>query len=94
MLRLPEFFVTCVLAAAPASTHSWFPKECCNLRDCYEIAADEVQQTPRGYKVKNTGQLIQNSEIRQSPDGKYYRCSRLGDRRYWTFCLFVPKPSV
>ncbi|MDQ0474510.1 hypothetical protein [Labrys wisconsinensis] len=81
--------------APPAAAHQaptgWqYPVECCGGHDCYEIQASDLQVVAGGWKVLATGQIFGSSQVRHSPDGRYYRCSYGGDPARTTNCLFVP----
>lgn len=69
------------LVTAPAWAHDFYPWECCSARDCYELTDAEVEILPEGIKIRSTGEVIPHEAItRRSPDGKWHRCSKQGDR--------------
>jgi hypothetical protein len=83
-------------AAFPASSHEaaggWtYPAECCSSTDCYEVAPSEVVPRGDGWVVVATGEYFARGWFRESPDGRFHRCSAdSGDRSAHTYCLFVP----
>lgn len=71
----------------------WFPTACCGMGDCFKEAVNNVEQTPTGWKLKNTGEIIPYTAPREphgdasagsqliSPDGNYWRCPENADPR-------------
>lgn len=82
-----------------AKPNGWsYPFSCCSGYDCREVKAGEkgaVQETPKGYVIKATGELIPfgDTRIKNSPDGEYHWCSVAGADDSRTICLFVPPPA-
>jgi hypothetical protein len=35
----------------------------------------DVEATPTGYRIRQTGEVIPYSRVRPSPDGQFHRCS-------------------
>jgi hypothetical protein len=102
-LPRPSLLVSALLAPVvwcltplPASSHQaaagWtYPAECCSGIDCYEVAPSEVAPRGDGWVVVATGEYFARGWYRESPDGRFHRCSAgSGDRRAHTYCLFVP----
>ena len=82
--------------AQPAFAHEaasgWsYPALCCSGMDCYEISESEIQPAGAGWRVKRTGEVIYRPQLKDSPDGRFHRCSKNnGDPSASTICLFVP----
>lgn len=83
-----------ILCAMPAYAHEapsgWsYPAECCSDRDCAPLAESE---TPKpldgGAWLLSTGEVVQKSKVKFSPDGLYHLCR--GVSGGMIFCLFVP----
>ncbi len=82
---------------APALAHDapsgWsYPFSCCSGYDCRPVSAKTIDQSPAGYVIANTGEIVgyTDSRIRNSPDGEYHWCSVAGRNDGRTICLFVP----
>lgn len=88
-------------ACGRAEAHDWYPNDCCNARDCYEISASEIEMLPSGaYRIKATSEIfsppgsnISLSHYRFSPDGNFHRCSWNAAREATSICLFIPQPN-
>lgn len=83
-------------ARAHEAPRGWsYPMNCCSNYDCREIAGDRVATVPGGYKIKATGEVIGNTDLRlrDSPDGQTHWCSEGGRDDGKTICLFVPPPA-
>jgi hypothetical protein len=66
--------------------------ECCNLMDCREVAPGAVSETPEGYVIKLTGELIPygDKKIKPSKDEFFHHCTKQGKPEGETICLYVP----
>lgn len=66
--------------------------ECCNLMDCREVPDSAVEEGPKGYVIKATGEVIPYSDkkIKQSKDERFHWCSKGGKPDTDTICLYVP----
>jgi hypothetical protein len=67
--------------------------ECCSSLDCFQAPPGEIAETPLGYRVRSTGELIPyaDSRIKRSRDEFFHRCSPGGDARAKrSICLYVP----
>lgn len=74
-------------ALAHFAPKGWeYPWECCHDHDCAEIADSRVHTSPSGYVVDEHF-VIPQSEVRQSPDGKYHACFPRPDKLR---CFFAP----
>jgi hypothetical protein len=84
--------VFAVKAFAHQAASGWtYPLECCSDRDCAEYPAENVQILSTGFLLKPTGEFIDRSKARVSPDGRYHLC------RYpagTIICFFYPPPST
>lgn len=79
--------------AHEAPTGWAFDPACCGNGDCKPIAATDVRETPNGYLIEPTKELIpyQSPKVRISPDGMPYRCSVQGKVTGATYCLYISK---
>ena len=92
------FLAATVIWQPPAIAHSWYPKECCDDRDCTPVA----KVAPLMSKDGNHSFLIISSllgkavvpadfPVRVSKDGRIHICMSydpFGDRS--VVCLFMP----
>ncbi len=72
-----------------------YPWSCCSGMDCRQVPATAIGQTPEGYVIKATGEVIPygSKKIKDSPDGEFHWCSKQGKDDGETICLFIPPPS-
>jgi hypothetical protein len=73
-------------ARAHEAPSGWsYPVQCCSNRDCAEIPASRVKESPQGYRVTlvpgdhdfvkaQTSWLIPYEKTKPSPDGVYHIC--------------------
>jgi len=74
-------------AMAHDAAMGWsYPWECCHDHDCTEISADRVHTSPSGYVIDGHI-VVPQSEVRQSPDGRYHACFPKPDKLR---CFFAP----
>ena len=79
-----------------AQPNGWaYPYSCCSGVDCREVSSGPnglIHETPSGYQVGSTGEVIPYSDTRlkDSPDGAVHWCSVAGKADGKTICLFVP----
>lgn len=67
--------------------------DCCSLTDCAQMPHGEIQETPQGYLVRSTGEVIAygDKRLRQSKDEFFHRCAKNGDFKSETsLCLYTP----
>jgi hypothetical protein len=67
--------------------------DCCSFTDCRQIASDAVSETPQGYLVKLTGEVIPYGDrrLKQSKDEFYHQCTKGGDpKAAHSICLYTP----
>jgi len=78
--------------AHQAPTGWTYPWACCHDMDCREVKSTSIRESPKGYVIRSTGEIIPmtDSRIRNSPDGEYHWCSVAGRDNTRTICLFVP----
>jgi hypothetical protein len=77
-----------VMASGVASSHDWYPKECCSGKDCAPLAANQVTRVANGYWIYNR-QFWARDKIKQySPDGQYHVCKNPGAEK--AHCFFPP----
>lgn len=93
---------TLLFAAIPAFAHDappsksqplgWtYDQACCSINDCHPLASDSVFETPKGYVIKATQELIPYNDrrIHRSKDELYHQC----ENKYVSgesLCLYVP----
>lgn len=72
-----------------------YATSCCNTVDCREVGSAIIGETKDGYKIKTTGEVIPHNDkrIKDSPDGKFHWCSKMGRDDTETICLYRPPPS-
>lgn len=71
-------------------TYGW---DCCSSTDCSQSSSDDISETPAGYVVKRTGEVIGYSDkrLRRSKDEFFHRCAPKGDfDAPKSLCLYVP----
>lgn len=69
-----------------------YPMSCCAGYDCREVPASAIGEKKAGYVILRTGEVIPygDSRLRDSPDGIFHWCSRMGSDTGNTICLYVP----
>lgn len=70
-----------------------YPWACCSNMDCKPLADGAVAETPSGYVIKSTGEVIAYADkrVKDSPDGQTHWCAhQAGLDAGHTICLFVP----
>jgi hypothetical protein len=86
-----------------AQPQGWkYPFSCCSGFDCRKVGTEgsgakvTVAETPHGYKISTTGEVIAygDKRIKDSPDGDFHWCSVAGADDSRTICLFVPPPAI
>lgn len=70
--------------------------ECCNLMDCREIGGSLIEETPKGYVYKVTGEVIPygDKKIKQSRDEFYHLCTKGGADDTAVICLYTPNRGL
>lgn len=66
---------------------------CCSDKDCKPVAAGEVRETPQGYLLVKTGEVVgyQDTRIKDSPDGTFHVCQVAGDfEKGRILCIYRP----
>lgn len=67
--------------------------ECCSLTDCKRMEAADIKETPEGYLVVRTGEVIpyRDYRIKDSKDEYFHRCAPGADfDNKRSLCLYVP----
>lgn len=95
---LAWYFLASTASAHDAPTGWTYPYSCCSGQDCREVTSGpqgKVRETPQGYQIASTGEVIPYGDIRvkDSPDGAFHWCSVAGAEDTRTICLFVPPRS-
>lgn len=81
-----------VVFAHDAPSGWTYPLGCCSDYDCRQVDKSTVRETPEGFVIVATGEIIPmlDRKVRESPDGEYHWCSTAGSVTGKTICLFVP----
>lgn len=96
--------VIIMIAGPPALAHDapptpqyplgWkYPWSCCSNMDCQHIDDAAIKETPEGYTIVSTGEVVAygDKRIKDSPDQEFHWCAhRNGIDSGHTICLFVP----
>ena len=87
-------FVSGTRAHQAASGWDYSPSCCSNL-DCREVSSDAIKESPNGYVIKTTHEVLgyNDPRLRESPDGEYHWCSVGGLPDSRTVCLYRPMPA-
>lgn len=70
-----------------------YPWACCSNLDCRSLPDGAVKETPQGYVIPGTGEVVgyQDKRVKDSPDGQTHWCAhQAGLDAGHTICLFVP----
>lgn len=89
------FFVASIGAvfSHEAPTGWSYPPLCCSNQDCRQADPREVRETPDGYLLVTTGEVVPylNYRVKQSPDGLFHVCQQAGNFDSGRIlCLFAP----
>lgn len=96
--------LTSVLLASGAYAHEapksvsqplgWlYPYACCSTIDCRPATEGEVRETPNGYLMSATGEVVPYTDkrVKDSPDGLFHTCQQGGNFDTGrVLCLFRP----
>jgi hypothetical protein len=65
---------------------------CCSSFDCRPVERDAIIESPDGYVIRATGEVIPYSsrKVRHSQDSDFHWCSVGGKPDSRTLCLYVP----
>jgi len=90
------FALACWMFSKPAHAHDeWLnhrqvdpltKRLCCSQADCHPVDASLVHATNGGYRLDDTGEIIEYDRAQPSPDGFYWACRW----NHMTQCLFAP----
>lgn len=90
--------MTGILLASYILAHHFYHYECCSDRDCFPVPFEEVQQTPKGYRIKRTGQMLFYGDTRIKPtppedaQQRYHVCTTSGKLDgSMILCLYAPQ---
>lgn len=74
-----------------------YPWACCSNQDCRRLETGEIEETPKGYLIVKTGEVISygDKRVKDVPpgtgDNDYHWCAhQAGADAGHTICLFVP----
>lgn len=66
--------VAACVVAREASSHSWYPMQCCHDKDCHPIdSCEEIEDLPDG-KVRWRGMIFDKDRVHPSQDAKCHVC--------------------
>ena len=79
-----------LLAAAPASAHSWYPEECCKQKHCHPAPCDAIKPDGAGFwwfdDATQQRIFFEHGQVKSSQDDLCHVCV-MG----WTgVCIFLP----
>jgi len=80
-------------AQAHMAPSGWmYDYACCSGIDCRQVPDNAIKQSPAGYVIEATGELIPygDKRIRNSKDQYYHWCSIGGRPDTKTICLYRP----
>lgn len=87
----------------PVFAHSWYDKDCCDIRDCEPMTEDYLPVEGGMYVLPN-GERVSVDKTRPSLDGKFHWCRSIawaeGQKRTLIRpadkpnCLYVPNNGV
>lgn len=60
--------------AGSAFPHDWYPRECCDERDCEPMPEEFVERRPEGYYIIPLDRVIPYEAANTSPDGQFHWC--------------------
>lgn len=89
-------FVAAAITSAfshEAPTGWSYPPLCCSNQDCRQADPREVRETPDGYLLVTTGEVVPylNYRVKPSPDGLFHVCQQAGNFDSGRIlCLFAP----
>ena len=66
---------------------------CCSDRDCKPVPASGIRETPNGYALQSTGEVVpyQDRRVKESPDGTFHVCQQAGDFDHGrVLCIYAP----
>jgi hypothetical protein len=97
-----ELLTAALLFAVPAFAHDaplgWaYGAECCSFIDCWQEKDGAILETPKGYRVIATGELISygDTRVKSSRDQFFHRCTATASpRARRSICLYVPPRSL
>ena len=81
---------------ASAWAHDFYEFRCCSgSLDCRPVPEGAIRETPEGYRIEATGEVVPYSDtrIRQSPDQRFHWCSVAGEEHSRTLCIYSPPRS-
>ena len=93
-----KVLIVSLLLVTSATAHDaplgWrYGAECCSTIDCWQEKDGAIKETPNGYRVVATGELIpyRDTRIKRSKDQFFHRCTTTGAPSIdHSICLYVP----
>lgn len=79
--------------AGVAQGQSWYPPQCCSVRDCRPVPESRIKVTPQGYRYTITGETVPFGRAMTTPPGAeepYHICTINGLPETGIICLFAP----
>jgi hypothetical protein len=97
-----KLLAAALLLSAPAFAHQapfgWqYDVECCSITNCWQEKGEAIKETPNGYRVVVTGELIpyNDKRIKHSKDQFFHRCTASGFPLIGeTICLYIPNKFI
>ena len=87
-----------VLPNGEIADAGWIEKhyrDCCGEDDCFPIHSNDIKLVKGGWKVRGHPNVIPENEVRQSQDGKAWKCILTPDvPNSDVHCLFLPGAGV
>jgi hypothetical protein len=89
---------TAVSHGTPVRAHDWYPKECCNAKDCAPVEATAWSLPAAGAlrqlvvtSKHGTATVPHDFPVQESKDGRMHVCIRQNEHGGWdVMCLFMP----
>ena len=85
----------------PAKAHDWYPRECCNHKDCAPVETSAwfiptAGGLPQLVVTSKHGRVTvpRDFPVRESKDSRMHVCIRQNEYGGWdVMCLFMPPPA-
>jgi len=72
MTRLLIAIAAVLLLGGHVAAHEWYPRLCCDERDCAPLADGDVVTTAQGYFIRSLGVTVPYAEANTSPQGEQH----------------------
>ena len=95
MILVKRVLLFLLLTTVPATSHSWYPLDCCGGDDCHPVECHEltILDGPRVLYRAHAKVVIEFPPVtvRSSPDGSCHVCYQ--KNYYIPFCVFIRTSS-